>query len=78
MKIEYLSSDNYITLMAKGHVDVEAMKSEAMKEHDLDGFSDPRHVFMRARPHREYSVWFDIVNGPGRGAFQATIMDKIY
>ena len=78
MKIEYLSSDNYITLMTKGHVNTEEMKINAAKEHDLDGFKEPRHVFMRARPHREYSIWFDIVEDKGRGCFPATIMEKAY
>lgn len=78
IELEYLISDHHKTYMARGHVDLIAMRRavEAEREHqpDFHNWKGPQHLWYRAIPKPGYTAWYMEAQPNARGAFPATVM----
>ena len=72
MQIERLVSDDAVTYMARGHVDLAAFAAAVAARVPQANSGTPAHGWWRAVPRAGYAFYYVPAPGPGRGAFPAT------
>lgn len=78
LELEFLKSDDWLTYMVRGHVDLDKMKAAVTTEldGDVNGYREPNHAWFRAVPKKGFDVWYERAEEKTRGAFPVTIMAK--